>query len=163
MNFKLARIAEAEARKNYHGNTVAAIGNLYPIASLFANEKDVTEASLDADWSGAFVYLCTSLAGLPIPPRYPDPRIGGSFTTALAWARYARLPKIHLWHDAAEEPMVGDLVVIGQGEDKPLQIGIVLSVGEDALETAEGNYHNHSALVERKRDEHILGYIRLVN
>ena len=161
MNLKLARIAEAEARKNYPGNTVAAIGNLHPIAALFAEEQDVTEASLDADWSGAFVYLCTNLAGLSIPPHYPDPRIGGSFTTALAWARYARLPKIRLWHDATEEPEVGDLVVIEQSGEKPLQIGIVLSVAEDTLDTAEGNYHNHSALVERKRDEKILGYIRL--
>lgn len=161
MNLKLARIAEAEARKNYHGNTVAAIGNLQPIAALFAGQKDVTEASLEADWSGAFIYLCTSLAGLPIPAHYPDPRIGGSFTTALAWARYARLPKIRMWHDVTEEPEIGDLVVIGQGEEKPLQIGVVLSVGEDVLENAEGNYHNHSALVERKRDDRILGYIRL--
>lgn len=161
MNLKLARIAEAEARKNYHGNTVAAIGTLQPIASLFAGQKDVTEETLDADWSGAFVYLCVSLAGLPIPAHYPDPRIGGSFTTALAWARYARLPKIRMWHSPAEEPEVGDLVVMEQGEGKPLQIGVVLSVSEEMLETAEGNYHNHSALVERARDEHILGYVRL--
>ena len=161
MDQKLARIAEREARLNYHGNTAAAISNLYQLVADFLGESDVTEDSLNENWSGAFVYHCLKLAGSTLPARYPDPRIGGSFTTALAWARYARLPKIRAWIKAEETPEVGDLVVHAADDPEKLQIGIILSVTDDALETAEGDYHNHSALVTRVRDEHILGYIRL--
>ena len=161
MNQKLARIAREEAQKNYHGNTDAAIANFQPVLAHFAGEKDATEALLDANWSGAFVYHCVSLAEMPLPARYPDPRIGMSFAHAVAWIRYARLPKIRLWLRAEEEPEVGDLVVVDPNGDASYQVGIVLSVGAEALEIAEGNYHNHSAIVERPRDEHICGYIRL--
>lgn len=161
MNQKLARIAMREAQKNYHGNTAAAIANFQPLMEHFQGEGDVTEASLDANWSGAFVYHCVAQMGLSLPPRYPDPRIGMSFAYALAWIRYARLPKIHLWHRANEEPEVGDLLVVDPNGDANYQIGVILSVNEETIETAEGNYHNHSALVERPRDERICGYIRL--
>lgn len=160
MNLNLARVAREEARKNYHGNTSAAIGNLHPLAELFEMDG-VTVDTLDGDWSGAFAYLCAMEAGIDLPIRYPDPRIGACFAYAGAWERYAKLPKIRLWHSREEEPEVGDLVVLDPGGEKPLQIGIILSVNEGSLETAEGNYHNHSALVERARDEKIRGYIRL--
>ena len=120
----------------------------------------MTEQTLDGDWSGAFVYWCASLAGMELPARYPDPRVGASFAEAVAWERYARLPKIRLWHEAGEEPEVGDLVVIEPKGKNPLKVGVILSVQTDELETAEGDYHNHSAIVERPRDEFIRGYIR---
>lgn len=161
MNLKLAQIASREAKKNYHGNTAAAIGNLQPIAQLFREETDITDEMLDTDWSGAFVYLCARLAGIALPPRYPDPRIGESFARAVSWERYAKLPKIHLWHEAGEDPEVGDLVVIEAKGKNPMKVGVILGVENDILETAEGDYHNHSALVERRRDEFIRGYIRL--
>ncbi|MBQ9761043.1 MAG: hypothetical protein IJW16_06815 [Clostridia bacterium] len=161
MNLKLAQIAVQEAKKNYHGNTAAAIGNLQPIAQLFRGEPDVNEQSLDGNWSGAFVYWCAKLAGVGLPTRYPDPRIGKSFAEAIAWERYARLPKIHLWHEPGEDPEVGDLVVIEPKGKNPMKVGVILAVTPDVLETAEGDYHNHSALVERQRDEYIRGYIRL--
>ncbi len=161
MNFNLARIAAAEAGRNYHGNTVAAIGNLQPIEALFTEEEDVTAASLDADWSGAFAYYCAKLAGSTLPTRYPDTRIGASFAHAIAWERYAKLPKIHLWHEAGETPEIGDVVVIEPKGKNPLKVGVILSVTDDLLETAEGDYHGHSAIVERCRDEFIRGYIRL--
>ena len=94
MNKALALAAIGEARKNYHGNTVAAIGNLHPIAVLFEGEAEENVEVLDADWGGGFVYLCLRLAGITLPPRYPDPRIGMSFARAEAWERYAKLPKI---------------------------------------------------------------------
>ena len=161
MNKALALAAIGEARKNYHGNTVAAIGNLHPIAALFEGEAEENVEVLDADWGGGFVYLCLRLAGITLPPRYPDPRIGMSFARAEAWERYAKLPKIHAWLDASVEPETGDIVVIDPKKEGDLpSVGIVLAVGEDAMDTAEGNYHNHSALVERRRDHTIRGYIR---
>ncbi len=161
MNINLARIAAAEAGNNFHGNTVAAIGNLQPIEALFAEEADVTAETLDADWSGAFAYYCVNRAGISLPTRYPDTRIGASFAHAIAWERYARLPKIRLWHEAGEDPEVGDLVIIEPKGKNPMKVGVILSISDDLLETAEGDYHGHSAIVERRRDEWIRGYIRL--
>lgn len=162
MNKKIALAALSEARKNYHGNTVAAIGNLQPIAALFEGEAEENVEALARDWGGGFIYLCISVAGVELPARYPDPRVGMSFARAEAWERYARLPKINLWLDVAQTPEVGDIVVIEPlHEEDPPAVGIVLAVGEDAMDTAEGNYHNHSAIVERKRDSSIRGYIRL--
>ena len=162
MNKKLALSAIAEARKNYHGNTVAALGHLQPIAELFEGEAEENVDVLETDWGGGFVYLCAVNAGLTLPPRYPDPRIGMTFARAEAWERYARLPKIGAWLDASEEPEVGDIVVVEPKKEGGLpSVGIVLAIGEDAMDTAEGNYHNHSALVERARDSSIRGYIRL--
>ena len=40
-------------------------------------------------------------------------------------------------------------------------IGIVLEVSAEYIVTAEGNFNNISAVVARKRDEHIRGYIRI--
>ena len=47
MNKQLALCALGEARKNYHGNTPAAIGNLQPIAELFAGEAEENVDVLD--------------------------------------------------------------------------------------------------------------------
>ena len=162
MNKRLALAALGEARKNYHGNTVAAIGNLQPIAELFEGEAESNVDVLEPDWGGGFIYLCAVRAGFSLPPRYPDPRVGLSFARVEAWERYARLPKIGAWLDADCQPQVGDIVVIEPKKENGLpSLGVVLAVGEEAMDTAEGNYHNHSALVERRRDAHIRGYIRL--
>ena len=146
MNQKLALVALREAKKNYHGNTVAAIGNLQPIAELFEGEAEANVDVLEQDWGGGFVYLCAVRAGFSLPPRYPDHRVGTSFARAEAWERYARLPKIGAWLTPDSEPEPGDIVVIEPkaGERLP-SVGIILAVGEDAMDTAEGNYHNHSA------------------
>ena len=112
MNRTLAEIAREEARNNYHGNTDTSVGNLFPMAELFSATDDVTEERLSADWSGAFVYLCAERAGIGLPVRYPDPRVGGSFAYVECWERYARLPKIRLWLGKETLPEVGDLVVL---------------------------------------------------
>ena len=163
MNRKLAQVAEAEARKNYHGNTTAAISNLHPLMELFEMADDVTFDLLNADWSGSFVYMCTEKAGLGLPVRYPDTRIRHCFAAVSAWEQYARLPKIRLWHTAAETPEVGDLAVLEREPDGPGQMGIVLRVEGDTMELAMGNYHNHSAIVEHSLLSGVRGYIRLEN
>lgn len=160
MNLKLAEIARNEARKNYHGNTDAAIGNLQPLADLFEVADDVTLETLNADWSGAFVYLCTELAGMGLPVRYPDPRVHASFASARAWVEYARLPKIRLWHTPDTPPEVGDVAVLAPTDNTPCLLGVILEVYDDTADVAIGDYHNHSAVVEKPLAA-ILGYIRL--
>ena len=160
MNQKLARVALEEARQNYHGDTDAAIGNLQPLAELFESAEDVTLENLNADWSGAFAFLCAAKAGIRLPIRYPDPRVRASFAKVEAWEEYARLPKIGAWHSFAEHPEIGDLVVFEPAESRPAQMGIVLSVTEDAMDVAVGNHRNHSAVVERPLHENVRGFIR---
>ena len=159
MNLLLARVAEAETKKNFHGNTVASIGNLQPLCEHFP--EGVTPETLEGDWSGAFAYHCAVLAGSSLPPKYPDPRVHNDFHTVSAWWEYARLPKIGILHSPAEAPEIGDLAVFRLGEGKPLLLGVVLAVGEEGLELAIGDYHNHSAIAERPFDQRIEGYIRL--
>lgn len=161
MNPTLARIAMEEAKKNYHGDTSAAISNLQPLLELFDVADDVTIDTLNADWSGAFAFLCAEEAGLDLPVRYPDPRVRGTFAETEAWVDYAFLPKINRWRTDLENIEVGDLVFPDVPEDKPALIGIVLSLGEDTMDLAIGNYHNHSAIIEHPRNERIRGFLRL--
>ena len=160
MNLRLAEIARAEAGKNYHGTTDVAIGNLQPLEELFSEADDVTHGMLNADWSGAFVYLCTKFAGISLPVRYPDPRVHASFASSISWVEYARLPKIRLWRKNNTTPEIGDVAVLAPTEHTPCLLGVVLEVLEDCAELAIGNYHNHSAIVEKPLCE-IYGYIRL--
>ena len=125
MNLRLAEIAEREARRNYHGDTSAALGNLHEIAALFDEEPTVTPESLNGDWSGAFAFFCADLAGVGLPIRYPDPRVRASFARVEAWEDWARLLKIHAWLPYSETPEVGDVVIFDQQEGKPPKMGIV--------------------------------------
>jgi len=161
MDQLLAQIARAEAKKNYHGDTDAGISNLYDLAEIFDEADGVTLETLNADWSGAFAYLCVQKAGYGLPIVYPDPRVGVSFANVEAWERYARLPKIHLWHSPDEEIEVGDLVILEVPDGKPRRMGIVLDIDGEEIELALGNYHNHSALITHARHEKIRGLIRL--
>ena len=161
MNLYLAEVAQQEARKNYHGDTAAAIGNLQPLAELFEVVDDVTLDTLNADWSGAFAFLCTAEADLGLPIRYPDTRVHASFASVSAWEEYARLPKIHAWHFPDEEPEIGDLVIFEPRAGKPPKMGIVIAVNEDTVDAAVGNHHNHSAIIEHNRCDGVRGYIRL--
>ncbi len=161
MNLLLAQIALEEAKKNYHGNTDAAISNLQPIADLFEEADDVTLETLNEDWSGAFAYLCVQKAGYGLPLRYPDPRVALSFASVAAWERYARLPKIRLWHSPAEDVAVGDLVILETPDEKPRRMGIVLRRDGEVMELAVGNHHNHSAIIEHSCREGIRGFVRL--
>ena len=84
MNEILAAIAEAEAKKNYHSDTVAAIGTLQPLLEWFDRGTGENEATLNERWGGAFLYHCLRLAGYGLPSAYPDPRVGTSFADPLA-------------------------------------------------------------------------------
>ncbi len=156
----LIAVAVSEAKRNYHGDTSAAISNLHPLREDFSPEE-VSMESLNADWSGAFAYHCAKLAGLRLPPRYPDPRVRSGFQRVQAWREYAMLHKIRLWHSPAEPLCPGDFVIFRLAEDRPELIGIVLAVEGDTMELAVGNYHNHSAVVERPIDGLISGFVRL--
>ena len=161
MNLKLAEIARELARRNFHGDTVAALGNLQILEQIFEAADEVTPQTLNADWSGAFVYLCTELVGMGLPVRYPDPRVPASFASVYAWEAYARLPKTRLWHSCAETPEIGDLAILDYEDGKPPRMGVVLAIENDVMELAVGNHHNHSAIIEQTITEGVRGFVRL--
>lgn len=162
MNTVLAEIAREEARKNYHGDTDTTMSNLQGLAELFDAVDGVTLDTLSKDWSGAFAYLCTELAGVGLPLKYPDPRVRASFASVAAWEDYARLPKIRLWHSGEESPEMGDLVIFEDVAGKAPRMGVVLTVEDLSMEVALGNHRNHSAIIEHPLFQGIRGYIRLV-
>ena len=161
MNLRLAEVARELARRNFHGDTVAAVGNLQIFLELFEMADEVTPETLNHDWSGAFVYLCTEVAGMGLPVRYPDPRVPASFASVYAWEAYARLPKTRLWHTCAELPEVGDLAILDYEEGKPPRMGVVLAIVDDVMELAVGNHRNHSAIIEQSVSEGVRGFVRL--
>ncbi|MBR2927359.1 MAG: hypothetical protein IKC31_07260 [Clostridia bacterium] len=160
MRNNLILLAEQEAKLNYRGDSGEGLGNLQPLFEPFEG-TDLSFDALNADWSGAFVYACVKKAGYPLPARYPDPRVGLTFASTLAWMRYARLPKIRRWHTDLTEIEEGDIVILSPTEQGIGQMGIVLSVGAFEMELAMGNYHNHSAIVSHSLTEGVLGFIRL--
>ena len=161
MNLTLAKIAKAEARKNYCGDSTECAGNLAVIESYFGLQTPELRKSLHADWSGAFVYHCAVLSGISLPACYPDPRVGKSFASVSAWESYAHLPKIRLWNKGTEIE-VGDLVFLTVPEGTPKLMGIILAIDGERLEIAVGNYHNHSAIIERTVSESVRGIVKLV-
>ena len=158
MNHILAAIAEEQAKQNYHGNTTAAISNLQPLAQAFEEVGAETLTSLEHRWGGAFLYRCLFLAGIELPPRYPDPRVTESFAAPTAWEAYAKLPKIGLWRQAGE-PEVGD-VLFWSGKQGELYLGVLLRTDGETMELALGDYHNHSAVVERSVEQPLRGFVR---
>lgn len=160
MNQILAAIAEEEAKKNYHGNTTAAISNLQPLLSWFDRESGETLETLNERWGGAFVYHCLRLSGIELPSRYPDPRVGSSFASPAAWEAYARLPKIGLWRQN-EQPEVGDVLLWSGRREGEIYTGILLRTDGEQMEIAVGDYHNHSSIVERSLELPIRGFFRM--
>jgi hypothetical protein len=158
----LAAVAEALARKPFHGNVMGLKPNLHPIMDHFARAR---HAEFDGKWCAAFAYHCCAVAGLDLPPRYPEP-VSCSFAGVRAWIEWAKLPANRFYfsaRNAAFTPKRGDLVVFDRVfEPAPHDhIGVVLAVGRDGIRVAEGNLNNLSAVVERERNSHIRGYIRI--
>ena len=162
MNDNLAHIAINEANKHYHGNAMGSKTNLHPIADLFSYSKTWTIDSWDNVWCAAFIYYCVKLLGFDLPLRFPDERVKMNFAGVPAWEQWAKLPEVNKWLEKNETPQIGDIVLFNKVFDgkEPDHIGIVTRVSESRIESAEGNFNNVSAIVERPY-ECVYGYIRL--
>lgn len=160
----LARIAQTEALKFYHGTLPAVPSNLQEIVSHFPNWT-IEEA--DGLWCAAFVYHCVKKAGFVLPVR-PTNCAAGSLAGCLSWEQLALAdPQITYikGSDPAFLPLRGDIVLFDRVfEDKEHDhMGIVLAVSDTTITTAEGNVNNMSAIFERPRDMHIRAVIRMTN
>lgn len=155
---KLAEAARREAAKFYHGCVSGTESNLAPIIAPFPRW---TLREADGLWCAAFVYHCCIESGMSFPIR-PKECVSCNLVGCGAWEEWAQAdPRIGYFRDG--EPQPGDIVLFDRvfcdaGHD---HIGVALEIHPDRLLTAEGNFGNVSAIVERPRDEHIRAFIRI--
>ena len=157
----LADMAEKEAKIFFHGYVSRTQSNLEEIIAPFPKW---TLEEADGVWCAAFVYHCCRKAGLRFPIR-PAECVSCNLAGCIAWEEWAAADKNLLFFKENSEyaPQAGDIVLFDRvfnGSEHD-HIGIVLDVQPEHIVTAEGNFNNVSAVVERKRDEHIRCYIRI--
>ncbi len=99
-------------------------------------------------------------------PYSPDECISCTLAGCGGWEEFARGDRRIGCHTGRDfKPEAGDIVLFDRVfcDAEHDHIGIVVQVFQDHIVSAEGNYGstNTSAVVQRPRDEHIRGYIRL--
>ena len=158
---QLAVTAEKEAKKFYHGFVSCTESNLHEIIAPFPKW---TLREADRIWCAAFVYYCCQKSGMSFPIR-PKECASCNLAGCIAWEEWAEKDEnlCYFKESSAVSPRIGDIVLFDRVFDNTEHdhIGIVLEVSAEYIVTAEGNFNNISAVVERKRDEHIRGYIRI--
>ncbi|MBQ7183533.1 MAG: GNAT family N-acetyltransferase [Clostridia bacterium] len=157
----LAKVAGKAARIPFHGCVGGKGSNLEPIIRFFPKW---TLMEADGLWCAAFVYYCCREAGFEIPIR-PDACKTCHLAGCIAWEEYA-MSDPQITYDKGGEgfvPEAGDIVLYDRVFENREHdhIGIVIENRSDAILTAEGNLNNASGIIERPKDEHIRGYIRI--
>lgn len=161
----LADVAKIQAQKCFHGNLMSMKSNLKPITTLFSKYP---VGDLDGFWCAAFVYYCCLRAGFNIPAKYPHKIKKIIFVGCLDWEMWAQLPENNFYFlrdDKNFTPCRGDIVLYDKVFcDQPHDhIGIIVENRTESLLVAEGNINNISGLVEREKDTHLRGFIRIPN
>jgi hypothetical protein len=160
---RLASIAEELAQKPLHGNVAGLKHNLHEIIAHFRRSPF---REWDGRWCAAFVFHCCVEVGYPLP--YKHPSASCSFAGVRAWLEWANLPE-HGYYTRRRSmnfaPRRGDIVIYDNAmvpcpHD---HMGIVLGSRGTVLRVAEGNFNNVSTVLERPRNTHVRGYIRIPN
>ena len=157
----LAKVAEKAAQIPFHGCIEGKESNLDPIIRFFPKW---TLKEADGLWCAAFVYFCCREAGFEIPIR-PDECRTSHLAGCIAWEEFAMGDDRIAYRKETEGflPEAGDIVLydsvfVNQEHD---HIGIVIENRGDTILAAEGNIANRSEIIERPKDAHIRGYIRI--
>ena len=157
----LAKIAEEAAQIPFHGYIKGKESNLEPIIRFFSKW---TLSEADRLWCAAFVYYCCREAGFEIPIR-PDECKTCHLAGCIAWEEFAQGAVQIEYHKGKEGfvPEAGDIVIYDRVFENREHdhMGIVLQSTGNTIITAEGNLNNTSGIIERPKDEHIRGYIRI--
>lgn len=155
---KLAETARHEALKSWHGYVCSSESNLDPIIAPFPKW---TLREADGLWCAAFVYHCCQKSGMRFPIR-PKECASSNLAGCGAWEEWAQ-NDARIEYICTGEPLSGDIVLFDRVFCNAAHdhIGVVLEVLSDRIITAEGNFGNVSAIVERPRDEHIRAFIRI--
>ena len=157
----LAKVAGKAAQIPFHGYMEGEESNLEPVIRFFPKW---TQREADGLWCAAFVYYCCREAGFDIPIR-PEACKSCHLAGCIAWEEFAvGDPRIG-YHQSGEGfvPEAGDIVLYDRVfENKEHDhIGIVMENRGDTILAAEGNINNKSGIIERPKDAHIRGYIRI--
>ena len=157
----LAEVAEKDAQLPFHGYIEGEESNLEPIIRYFPKW---TLREADGLWCAAFVYYCCREAGFDIPIR-PNECKTCHLAGCIAWEEFARGDDRIEYRKGNEGfvPEAGDIVIYDRVfEDREHDhMGIVLQSRGNTIIAAEGNLNNISCIIERPKDEHIRGYIRI--
>ena len=157
----LAKLAEKAAQTPFHGDLAGKESNLDPIIRFFPNW---TLKEADGVWCAAFVYYCCREAGFEIPIR-PDPCKTCHLAGCIGWEEFAAGDARIGYYKGSEAfvPEAGDIVLYDRVFENREHdhIGIVIENRGDRILTAEGNIANRSGMIERPKDGHIRGYIRI--
>lgn len=158
---KLAVVVREGAQRPYNGKSDNCASNIQDIVALFP-QWSVEEAN--GLWCAAFVYHCVILAGFKIPVRPKESSC--SLAGCAAWEEWAQADsriEYHSGNDKAFHPAAGDVVLCDRvfNNTDHDHMGIVLENCDNHIITAEGNVENVSSILERKKDSHIRGYIRI--
>lgn len=157
----LAAVAEKAAQIPFHGYIEGKESNLEPIIRFF-HKWTLREA--DGLWCAAFVYYCCREAGFEIPIR-PNECKTCHLAGCIAWEEFAKGDARIEYHKGKESfaPKAGDIVIYDRvfKNREHDHMGIVLQSTGNKIIAAEGNLANASGIIERSRDEHIRGYIRI--
>lgn len=157
----LAKVAEKAAQTPFHGCIEGKESNLDPIIRFFPKW---TPGEADGLWCAAFVYYCCREAGFEIPIR-PDECKTCHLAGCIAWEEFAQGNVELAYHKGTEGfiPKPGDIVIYDRVFENREHdhMGIVLKNTENTIIAAEGNLNNVSGIIERPKDEHIRGYIRI--
>ena len=157
----LAEVAGKAAQIPFHGYMEGKESNLEPVIRFFPNW---TLREADGLWCAAFVYYCCREAGFEIPIR-PDECKTCHLAGCIAWEELAEGDPRITYHKGGEgfAPDAGDIVLYDRVfENKEHDhIGIVMENRGDTILAAEGNINNKSGIIERPKDAHIRGYIRI--
>jgi hypothetical protein len=159
---RLAKCAEASARRPFHGNLMGLRSNLKPITDHF---PEGPRSDFEGKWCAAFVYHCCVSVGYNFPHRHPEP-LTCSFAGVRAWLEWSKLPCNEFYfarRNRSFSPRRGDIVIYDRVIDPGPHdhIGVVLNVRKDRLSVAEGNVNNISAVVEREIGQHVRGFVRI--
>ena len=157
----LAEVAGKAAKIPFHGCIEGKESNLEPIIRFFPNW---TLREADGLWCAAFVYYCCREAGFEIPIR-PEACKTCHLAGCIAWEELAAGDPRITYHKGGEGfvPDAGDIVLYDRVFENREHdhIGIVLENRGDTILAAEGNIANRSGIIERPKDAHIRGYIRI--
>ena len=158
---KLAEIAKTEAQRFFHGRVMKTEHNLHDIIGLFP-KWHIDEA--DGMWCAGFVYYCCMKAGFVIPTKPKE--CTRSLAGCLQWEQWA-IGDNGIGYFGADSsgfvPMAGDIVLFDNVfiDHEHDHIGVVVENKEASIIVAEGNINNVSGVIERDKDLHIRGFIRI--
>ena len=157
----LAKVAEKAAQIPFHGDLAGKESNLEPIIRFFPKW---TLKEADGLWCAAFVYYCCREAGFEIPIR-PDTCKSCHLAGCIAWEEFAQGDDRIAYRKGEESfvPEAGDIVLYDRVFENREHdhMGIVLQSTGNTIIAAEGNLNNTSGIIQRPKEAHIRGYIRI--